>query len=174
MRGFVPALFSLLLLPVAAHADTFNISVSTDSTTYSGSISGANQGDGSFLITSVSPGFAGFPGTISVTDPTNSVFGADDLFFPADSRLFDVNGLELSGIFGTANLYLFNGGPGYYIQGFDSAGNYFNQAATVSLSTLGSAPEPSSVLLSFTGLLAIGGVFLSKRFTASASSATLA
>jgi hypothetical protein len=165
LRPFALALCSLLLAPLAAHADTFNISVTANGTTYSGSISGNDTGSG-YLITSVSsPSLAAFPGTVSVADPANSIFGADDLFFPTElSRLFDVNGLEIFGSFGTANLYLFNGGPGYSIQGYDASGDYFNLPATVSLAAAStSTPEPSSIVLALTGLAGAAATAVRRR-----------
>lgn len=165
MRSFVLALSSVLLLPLAAHADTFNIAVTVNGNTTNGTISGDQSGNG-FLITSISSAaLFGLPANdaVSVTDPSVSIFGADNMFYPTEPRLFDIDGLEINGVFGSAILFSANAGPNYAIQ---YSSDYSIVDASVSLVNSASTPEPSSVLLSFTGLLAIGALVFRKRFGA--------
>ena len=169
LRPFVLALSSVLLLPLAAHADTFNIAVTINGNTTTGTISGDKSGDG-FLITSVSSAaLFGLPASdaFTVTDPANSIFGADNMFYPTESRLFDIFGLEINGAFGSANLFSANAGPNYAIQ---YSSDFSVVDASVSLVNSASTPEPSSVVLSFTGLLAAAALVLRKRSGAAAFS----
>ena len=172
MRHLSFALSSLLLLPLAAHAESFTISATVNGSTSTGILTGTSNGDGSYLITGVSG--LGLPGSapVSVVSPANSIFGADDLLFPTQARLFDVSGIELSGIFGTANL--FSTVSSYEVQGIDASGDFYDAfPVSVALTSSTVTPEPSSIWLAFTGLLATGAVVFRKRLGASSQPAIL-
>ncbi len=154
------ALSGLLLLPLSSRADTFNFSVLSSGAGFSGSgtLTGTGNTNGSFSITGITG--AGITGLIAANDP---FFMNDNLLFPGNSRLFDVNGIAFNGVFGSVNL--FSTLAGYEMQGFDLSGNYFDVPA--SLSVTGAAavtPEPSSIVLSGLGLLALAAAYFRKRF----------
>lgn len=161
MRRLATLCFSLLILPVAAHADSFNISVSANGTVGTGTLTGTSNGDGSYTLRSISgSNFFGSSSPVVLLPKNDPYFGSDDLFFPANARLFDVNGITFAGAFGVANL--FSTINGYEVQGYDSNSDYFDFPASVNL--LASAtPEPSSIVLSFTGLVGAAATALRRR-----------
>lgn len=153
------AMAGLLLLPSLAKADTFNFSVLGSGGGFNGSgvLTGNSNANGSFLITGISG--AGITGLVAANDP---FFLNDNLLFPKNTRLFDVNGIAFTGIFGTVNL--FSTVAGYEVQGFDTDGDYFDVPASVSVTSAAAVtPEPSSIALSATGLLMVVAAFFHKR-----------
>ncbi len=147
------ALAALSALPIAAQADTFNYTLSSSyfaGLNGSGVLTGTAQGGGAFRIINITgPASFGAISVIAVNDPD---FNNDNLLYPTQARLLDVSGLAFSGSFGRVNL--FSTVSGYEVQGFDPMGSYFDQPITLSLASTAVTPEPSSLLLSVTGLFA--------------------
>ena len=158
-----------MLVPCLASADTFKVAINSSSLGVSttGTLTGNGNNDGSFTITGISG--AGITGLVAAGDP---FFGNDNLLFPTGSRLFDVNGLAFTGTFSgkALSVNLFSTVSGYEALAFDSLGNFYDAPAAASLAnTAAVTPEPSSVLLSASGLLAIAVVSLRKRIAISTS-----
>ena len=157
------ALSGLMLATGLAKADTFKVAISSASLGVStvGTLTATNNKDGSFLVTNITGN--GITGLIAANDP---LFSNDNMLFPTQARLFDVSGLGFTGIFSgqALSINLFSTVSGFEAVATDAAANFYDVPATASLvNTTAVTPEPSSLLLSFTGLLAIGVFCMRKR-----------
>ena len=156
-------LSGLLLVPTLASADSFNIAIGSTALgiNTSGTLTGNSNNDGTFTITSFTG--IGITGLIAAGDP---FFGNDNLVLPTQSRLFDVNGFAFTGMFSgqALSVDIFSTVAGYEALALDSSGNIYDVPASASLITAAAVtPEPSSLFLSGTGLIAIAFAFLRKR-----------
>ncbi|MGI4758437.1 MAG: PEP-CTERM sorting domain-containing protein [Janthinobacterium lividum] len=163
------AFSGLLLVPYCASADTFKVSInsSTLGVNTVGTLTGSSNNNGTFAITGISG--TGITGLIAAGD---ALFGNDNLLFPTGSRLFDVNGIAFTGIFSGQALQfnLFSTVSGYEALAFNAVGNFYDVPATASLAaTTTVTPEPSSMLLSATGLLGAAFLAFRKRLSAFAA-----
>ncbi|MGI4978848.1 MAG: PEP-CTERM sorting domain-containing protein [Janthinobacterium lividum] len=157
------ALSGLMLATGLAKADTFKVAINSAALGVStvGTLTATNNNNGSFQITGITG--TGITGLMAPNDP---FFGNDNLLFPTQARLFDVSGLGFTGIFSgqALSIDLFSTVSGYEAIATDAAGNFYDVAATASLAnTTSVTPEPSSLILSFTGLLAISVFCMRKR-----------
>ena len=162
MRHLVLALAGLVLLPIAARADTFTVTGTVSGISGTGTLTGTSNGNGSYTITSVSG--PSYLGTINVLAP-GSFDGNDNYFFPNSANLFDANGLAFSGdLFGTVDLR-FNGSQ-IVAEGLDTDSDPFSQPLELSVAA---TPEPSSLLLSLTGLFGGAATLVRRRIRSSSS-----
>lgn len=148
------AAFSLALLPCTARADNFNFSASALGYSTSGVLTATNNGDGSFTVSGITA--TGIVGLIAANDP---FFGNDNLIFPGNTRLVDVNGLGFVENIG-GQLYsvdLYSTLNSFQVLVLDPSGNLDFDTASFSVSTPANVtPEPSSLMLLATGLLGAG------------------
>lgn len=156
------ALSGVLLAPCLAKADSFTVSITSVALGVStvGTLTGSGNSDGSFTITNITG--SDITALIAPYDPS---FGNDNLLFPTQTRLFDVNGLGFTGVFSGRQLSidLFSTVSGYEAFATDALGNFYDAPATASLASVTAVtPEPSSLVLSFTGLLA-GALFCMRK-----------
>jgi PEP-CTERM motif len=154
------ALSSLLLLPAVAKADTFTFSSTGSGGGFSGTglLTASNNGDGSFTVTGISG--TGITGLIS----PNGFFN-DNLLFPSGSRLVDVNGLGFTTLVGgiAYSVDIFSTVSGYEAFTLDSDGNFGDDPVTFAIRSNGAVPEPSSLVMMGSGVLALAAG-LRRRF----------
>ncbi len=145
----------LAIAPGLAKADTFGFSLSGAGVSTSGQISATANGSGVFTITNIAA-----PGITGVIVPNTSFFSNDNLLF-ANPRVVDVSGLGFTENFGGStylvNLYSANAfnPPSnivYYADTYDTSGNFLEEDA-VAFTVV--TPEPSSLMLLGTGVLAV-------------------
>lgn len=148
------ALASALALPMAAHADTLNYTISAAGTGFGGS----------GTITTTSNGTNSIITGISGSGVTNLIaaggFNANDnLLFPNGPQYLDNHGFSFRDVMGNTayNVNLYNSGGSYFLLLTDSD----NQSQTLSANFTVSAaqtPEPSGLVLLGTGVLAMAGM----------------
>ena len=156
------ALSGLLLVSVAAKADTFNFSAVGSGGGFSGTgqLTASNNGDGSYTVTGITG--TGVTGLI----PVNGFFFNDNLLFPNASRLLDVDGLGFTAALGgeTFMVNIFSTLTGFEAITLDSDGDFTDSPVTFTLTNSPAAvPEPSSLLLLGSGVLASVAVGVRRR-----------
>ena len=146
-------------LPVAAHADTVNFTISGSADGFSGSgvLTTTLDGSGSYLITGITAD--GVTGLIA----PGGFNGNDNLLFPSDPLVFDSNGFSFSAANGPDqfDVNVFSNGTGYSAFFRDEDG--FTATVPVSLE-ISAVPEPSTLLLFGTGVLGAAGVIRKRIF----------
>ncbi|WP_213807217.1 PEP-CTERM sorting domain-containing protein [Granulicella sp. dw_53] len=156
------ALSGLLLLPAAAQADTFNFNAIGSGGGFSGSgvLTASNNGDGSYTINAMSG--SGITGLIAA----DGFFGNDNLLFPTASRLLDVNGFAFTQVLAgvTYSVNIFSTVAGYEAISLGSDGDFEDAPVTFTLTnTSAVAPEPSSLFLLGSGILAAAATQIRRR-----------
>jgi PEP-CTERM motif len=150
------ALLSALALPVAAHAATFDFSANGGGGGFSGSgvLDASSNGDGSYTIDGIS-------GTdVTGFVPAGAFDHNDNLLFPGTSSLVDADGFAFTANQGDTDFTvdIFSPSAGVYDAYFlDSDGFSATIPVAFTLATA-ATPEPSSVLLMGTGMLALAAL----------------
>jgi len=148
------AFLSVLALPAAVYADTFDFNATGHGGGFSGSgtFLTASEGGGSYIITGISG--TGITGLIA----PSGFRGNDNLLFPSSASLVDSSGFAFTDTQGDTSFQVdinSNGSGGYDAYFFDSDG--FSQTIPVSF-TISAVPEPSSLLLLSTGIAGIASM----------------
>jgi hypothetical protein len=155
------ALLSTLALPVAAHAATFDFSAVGGGGGFSGSgtLDATPNGNGSYTVDA-----------ISGTDVTGFVGAGqfdnnDNLLFPGAASLVDRNGFAFTATQGDTafTVDIFSPSAGNYDAYFLDNDGFTATIPVAFTLTNAATPEPSSLILMATGLLAMAGL-LRRRF----------
>ncbi len=174
LRWSIPV-FALIVVSIAAHADTYHFSFGSETTVFSGSgllTTGDAVAPGEFVITAVSGSTRIAPGGASL--PIDAILDAGSFptvsngdSFPAnDNYLFVLNGTgrpDENGFSFLLNdgsqINLFDGGTGVNALLLPGEGPALYEVAPLSITPVASTPEPSAVALVFTGLLVCASRF---------------
>jgi len=148
---------------LAAHADTFSFAVNGSAGGYSGSglLTTTMNGAGDYLITGISG--SGVTGLIA----PGGFNGNDNLLFPADAQTLDAHGFSFSATSGPDqfDVNVFNNGNAYFA--FFRDEDNFTDTLPITFDVTPATspiPEPSTVLLLGTGILAAAGSVRRKVF----------
>lgn len=164
--SLLPLALSVLLLPPAARAANFTFSSVGSGGGFSGSgtLTTSANGDGSYTVTGITG-----TGVIGLISTNPGFFGNDNLLFPTASRLVDVNGFAFTeaapGL--TISVNIFSTVAGYEAITLDSDGDYIDTPVTFTLTPAAApTPEPSSLLLLGSGVLAMAATRIRRRLFA--------
>lgn len=167
--GSVFAVAVLASVSLAVHAERFNFSFGTASSTFSGSgvlTTGTLQAPGEYLITSVTGSSTTGPNGAAVaissllapgsfpTLANGGSFPANDnvLFVTSGVGIFSQDGLSF--LLGDgAQINLYNDGPGLNAYLFRADGTTALEDAPTTITAVAATPEPASAVLLGTGLL---------------------
>ncbi|MDP9051019.1 MAG: PEP-CTERM sorting domain-containing protein [Acidobacteriota bacterium] len=156
-RFSILALLSALVLPVVAHAATFNFTAVGSGGGFSGTgtfVATAGSG-GSYLISGISG--TGITGLIA----PGGFDSNDNLLFPSTTTLVDTHGFAFSDTLGNTSFKvdIFSTGVGAYAANFlDNDGVNSTVPVKFSLVNTSAAPEPSGLLLLGTGIIGLAGM----------------
>jgi hypothetical protein len=171
------AMAVLLVSAPSALADTFQFSYSGSGVSVSGLLNATPVGGGMYIVTSISGTRNGQPITglfpCSPIPPAtycaNYGYNYDNLFFPTAAAQFDLHGLVfgVQGLTNPINLYWEDRipTPVYMELTWVATGGTPSRLYTytpVDFSTVAVVPEPSTVLLFGSGLLAVAGAIRRK------------
>ena len=157
------ALLGSLVLPVAAHADSFTLTGSGGGFSGSAMLNATNNNNGSFTITAING--AGSASGISLIAPSG-FDNNDNLLFPTASSVLDAKGFAFSDAIGNTSFKVdvaANGNGGYQASFLDSDGVSATLPVTFSISSAPATPEPASWTLMGTGGLGIAGLALTRK-----------
>lgn len=164
--SFLPLALSTLMLPAAAHAANFTFSSVGSGGGFSGSgtLTTTANANGSYTITGITG-----TGVIGLISTNPGFFGNDNLLFPTASRLVNVNGFAFTeaapGL--TISVNIFSTVSGYEAITLDSDGDFNDTPVTFTLApTAAPTPEPSSLLLLGSGVLATVATRIRRRLSA--------
>jgi len=156
-------MFALVVLfagAQSAYADEFNFTFSGSGLSASGIFTTDPESGGSFLVTSIS----GLQNGLDMTLLAPGTYAANDnLLFPAFPQL-DQSGISfLSGGI-DYNIYFYSSGSAYLNCNSVTDGGCFVPAGTPITFTASPVPEPASLILLGSGLVAIAGARRRKLF----------
>ena len=156
-----------LLFVSAANADTIAISVSAGSDTLTGTLYGTNNGNGTWTITGINALYDGILTTTVIPTGTDPNFIYDNLYYYPPSPVYWDNAGLLFAVptVGEVNLCWYVGGncgsgPLYTFIVWD--GSAYTYTSVDSYSFGPPIPEPSTMLLMGSGMLAAAGALRRK------------
>lgn len=159
----VLTIFSVLALPFAAHADTFNFTATGSAGGFNGSgqLVTSSNANGSDTITGISG--SGITGLLGVNTFNNN----DNLLFPSNSSLLDSRGFSFTDVMGNTafNVNIAFVNSAYQVSFLDSDGvtATLPLTFTINATTPVVTPEPSGLVLLGSGALGLAG-FVRRRF----------